>query len=338
MDVILFGSDPEVLSRRKECLEKKDESLDVFTSSSSERALELFDRKDSDVIVLDRELPEMNVYFFFKVIMESDEMPRIILNCDGGDEMAMRSLSIDVDRYLLEGDDIKANFSELADVINEEKDSVEEREEFLNSLLRHDLMNKIRLMRGDLQILKYEYDLPEGVEDRLDLVERRVKNSIDLMKKIKTHRKAHEEKIKAIDFVTPLWDALKSMEDLLEDTELDIKMDSDDNYTVKAGPLLKEVFSNLIENAVKYSDGDKIRISTKESDAGLICSVEDSGGGIPDLEKTKIFQKGYTTNREASMGLGLFLVKKILEVYNGSIEVKDSKLGGARFDVILKKA
>ncbi len=337
MDVILFGSRPEVLRRGKECLEE-DGCINVLTTSSSERALELFERENFDFILLDSDLPDMNFDVFFEVLTETDGTPYIILDSKEREEVMMKSLNIDVDRYFLNDHSLEAKFKDLARIIKQENRSVEEHKEFLNSLLQHDLMNKIRLMQGDLQILKYEYDLPERVEDRLVLLERRTKNSIDLIKKIKTHRNANEEEIREIDLITPLWDALKSMEDLLEDVELDIRMDSHEKCTVKAGALLKEVFSNILENAVKYSDGGKIRISTEKTDTRLICSIEDDGKGIPDDEKKQIFQKGYTTDKEASMGLGLFLVKKILELYEGSIEVKDSEIGGARFDMILKKA
>jgi len=337
MEVMLFGSRPEVLRRGKECLEK-DECINVLTTSSSERALELFERKNFDFIVLGSDLPEMNFDVFFEVLTETDGTPHIILDSKEQDEVMMKSLNIDVDRYSLNDHSLEAKFKDLARVIKQENRSVEEHKEFLNSLLQHDLMNKIRLMQGDLQILKYEYDLPEGVNERFDLLERRIKNSIDLIKKIKTHRKANEEEIREIDLITPLWDALKSMEDLLEDVELDIRMDGEENCKVKAGSLLKEVFSNILENAVKYSDGGKIRISTEETDTRLICSIQDNGKGIPDDEKKKIFQRGYTTDKERSMGLGLFLVKKILDVYDGSIEVEDSEIGGAKFDMILKKA
>jgi len=338
MEVMLFGSRPEVLSRKKECLEEEDEMINVLTTSSSERALELFERKNFDFIVIDSDLPDMNFYIFFEVITENDETPHIILEGKEQEERMVKSIYIDVDRYSLNDHGFEARFKELANVMNQEKGSIEEDKEFLNSLLRHDLINKIRLMRGDLQILKYEYDLPEEVEKRLTLLERRVKNSIDLIKKIKLHGRANDEEIREIDLVTPLWDALKSMEDLLEDVELDIRMDSHEQCTVKAGSLLKEVFSNILENAVKYSEGDKIKISTEETDSRLICSIEDNGKGIPDDKKKKIFQRGYTTDKERSMGLGLFLVNKILEVYRGNIEVKDSELGGAKFDIVLKKA
>ncbi len=53
--------------------------------------------------------------------------------------------------------------------------------------------------------------------------------------------------------------------------------------------------------------------------------------------KGRVLDKGYTTDEERGSGLGMFLVKTLLEFTEGSIEVKDSELGGARFDVHLEK-
>ncbi|MFP4050800.1 MAG: ATP-binding protein [Thermoplasmata archaeon] len=58
---------------------------------------------------------------------------------------------------------------------------------------------------------------------------------------------------------------------------------------------------------------------------------------MPDDKKDKIFDKGYTTDKEGGTGLGLFLVKVMINSYDGNIQVKDSELGGARFDVNLFK-
>lgn len=55
-----------------------------------------------------------------------------------------------------------------------------------------------------------------------------------------------------------------------------------------------------------------------------------------DLEE--LIEKGYTTDTDRGTGLGMFLVKMLLEIYGGGIEVIDSDLDGARFDVVLRKA
>jgi len=65
--------------------------------------------------------------------------------------------------------------------------------------------------------------------------------------------------------------------------------------------------------------------------------VEDNGKGIPDEKKDKIFERGFKDEETGGTGLGLYLAKQITENYDGNIEVKDSELGGARFDIYLQK-
>ena len=104
---------------------------------------------------------------------------------------------------------------------------------------------------------------------------------------------------------------------------------------VEGGSLLKEVFTNLIENSVFHSNGNNISIKSKIKEDQVICIIEDDGEGITESEKERIFERGYTTDDERGTGLGLFLVKMLIEIYGGSIEVKDSELGGACFDIYL---
>ena len=66
-------------------------------------------------------------------------------------------------------------------------------------------------------------------------------------------------------------------------------------------------------------------------------TVEDDGKGIPDDVKEKIFEKGYKQGENAGSSSGMFLVKETVESYGGNISVKDSELGGGRFDVHLQR-
>ncbi|MFW5928479.1 MAG: sensor histidine kinase [Thermoplasmatota archaeon] len=109
------------------------------------------------------------------------------------------------------------------------------------------------------------------------------------------------------------------------------------DYVVQGGPLLQELFSNIIENSVEHSDCDKIMISCKEVDDVLMIVFEDDGKGISKDDKKKIFERGFKKGESAGSGLGMYLVKQIAENYGGKVEVKDSRMGGARFDVHLKR-
>ncbi|MFW6196984.1 MAG: ATP-binding protein [Thermoplasmatota archaeon] len=100
---------------------------------------------------------------------------------------------------------------------------------------------------------------------------------------------------------------------------------------------MDELVSNLIENSIKHSGCNRIRIEVTPREDEYIVTVKDDGKGIPDEAKEKIFERGFKEGENAGSGLGMYLVKEIVESYGGSVEVKDSELGGARFDVHLQR-
>ncbi len=104
---------------------------------------------------------------------------------------------------------------------------------------------------------------------------------------------------------------------------------------VEGGMLLKELFSNLIENSLKHSEGSMIEISCEKNDEEIRVIFKDDGKGVPDDMKDKITQKGYQGEDSSGSGLGMHLAKRIALTYGEGFKVKDSELGGARFDVIL---
>lgn len=113
---------------------------------------------------------------------------------------------------------------------------------------------------------------------------------------------------------------------------------------VLADILLSAVFSNLIGNAVKFGGpGVVIEIRVEEQDSVVLVSVEDAGPGIPDEVKRRLFrrfERGMATGQ--GEGLGLFIVRTLVERYGGRIRVEDRVPGcperGAAFRFVLKRA
>lgn len=104
---------------------------------------------------------------------------------------------------------------------------------------------------------------------------------------------------------------------------------------------LTSIIINLIENAAKYSNKDSlVRVIYKVFKNKLIIKVADQGIGIPDDEKNKIFDRFYRVGDEKvrkskGTGIGLYLVKNLVGIYNGSIKVHDNRPKGTIFDVVL---
>ncbi len=220
-------------------------------------------------------------------------------------------------------------------LIASEKRKTKEKEEFLHSLLRHDLKNKIQIIEGYHELLR-NFDLPEGAEEYVKKARKASREGNNLIEKIRTLRKVDKSKVDKIDVSSVIRRVVQKYEDQADDEGTKIKYDNKD-CEILAGPLLEELFSNLVENSIKHADCEIIKISTKRSPEQCMVVIEDDGKGIPDGIKDRIFDKGFKCGETAGSGIGLALVKKIIESYNGTINFKESELGGSRFEVQLNK-
>jgi len=115
-----------------------------------------------------------------------------------------------------------------------------------------------------------------------------------------------------------------------------------ETFTIIAAPdHLKLIFSNLIDNAIKYSVGaPKISISTKSSSEAIHIKIKDNGIGIDKAEFAKICEKYYRVSTGdvhdvKGFGLGLTYVKKLIEQYKGKIIVSSTKGIGSVFTISL---
>ena len=111
---------------------------------------------------------------------------------------------------------------------------------------------------------------------------------------------------------------------------------SGENVLVDADEQLTSIiFSNLVENALKYSN-DIVEINIRKENNKVVVSIADSGAGIPDSEKQKVFEKFYRVGNEETRsakgtGLGLYIVKNLCTLHNIQIGVSDNKSKGTVF-------
>lgn len=117
----------------------------------------------------------------------------------------------------------------------------------------------------------------------------------------------------------------------------------EDNVQIEGDALLlRMAFNNLLENAVKYSQRDtKITVSLTRNKNQAVITIADQGPGIPDEEKKKVFSKFYRLGNEATRkakgtGLGLYIVKKIVEAHNAAIAIENRLPSGAAFVLTFK--
>jgi len=153
--------------------------------------------------------------------------------------------------------------------------------------------------------------------------------------------------LKKVNLSADLKEAVKFIYESFPYKNLDIKIESKfEDLVVKADTLLLDVFENILFNAVKYTENLTIEIliriskDLKNETKHLKIEFIDNGIGIADSMKETIFEGNPThEKRTKGMGLGLLLVKKILDRYNGEIWVEDKIRGdsskGSNFKVLI---
>ena len=106
--------------------------------------------------------------------------------------------------------------------------------------------------------------------------------------------------------------------------------------TALADEALFSVFENIMRNAVIHGKTDRIDIDISSKDKVCQIKITDYGQGIPEFIKDNIFEEGVSYGDSKGSGLGLFIVKKTIERYGGTITVEDNKSKGTIFVIKLK--
>jgi len=144
------------------------------------------------------------------------------------------------------------------------------------------------------------------------------------------------------DLGEQICECLLGFEDAWEAKDLEIETDIEDDVRIKSDPeLLRLVWNNLISNAVKFTpDGGTIGLSLKTEGSSVIVQVRDTGCGMKPETGRHIFEKFYqgdTSHATQGNGLGLALVKRVVDILNGEIGVQSVYGQGSTFAVRFKR-
>ncbi len=213
---------------------------------------------------------------------------------------------------------------------------VEKRVELYNSLMRHDISNMSQIARGYVEILR-DTELTDEQKKFANRALDMIESSQNLIRKVRGINKAKEEhNLGKFDIDEIIKKSIAMYLPHAEEEGIEIKYDGK-SIGVIADEMADDIFSNIIGNAVMHSGCSRIDISV--DDDGKFCKVtiKDNGKGIPEDIKDNIFDWGTRSKDSKGSGLGLYLVKTIVDSYGGKIEVKGREKGGTVFEVYLRK-
>jgi PAS domain S-box-containing protein len=276
---------------------------------------------------------------------ESVEIP--ILHRDGGIRIALwNSANIYGEHGALlatiaQGQDITERKKAEEELANAKAQA-----ELYLDLMSHDINNLNQVALGYLELIDgmiKDQKLKELISKPIDAVN----NSTHLIENVRKLQKARMGQLKAeaVELNKVLFEIQAQYSQVPgKNVTTNYKYCSD--CMVMADGLINDVFSNLVWNAIKHSNGESVQINLelkKQWEEGKeYCKVvvEDDGPGIPDAQKEQVFARFQRGNTKASgKGLGLYLVKTLVEGYQGRVWVEDRMPGdhtkGARFVVML---
>lgn len=121
--------------------------------------------------------------------------------------------------------------------------------------------------------------------------------------------------------------------------ELSLEAIEPANYQLLAdGPSLGTLLQNLVSNAVQYTpEGGRIQVQLEAQADAILLRVQDSGPGVAEAQREKLFERFYRLGEGQGAGLGLSIVRRVVELHRGSISLGDSPLGGLEVAVRLPR-
>lgn len=210
-------------------------------------------------------------------------------------------------------------------------------ENFLLSV-SHELKTPIASVQLFLQTLQKYDHLSEDEKQKIYSNSLKEVNRLDsIVSNILTARQIEggesilqKENIRIDDFINKRVDLLKST--IAKNHTIQLNLQPTETYIDKLS--FESILTNLIENSVKYSSkGTNIKVELLSNDTEFILTITDNGLGIPDEEKKHIFNKFYRvqsdlTRHTKGTGLGLFIIKHLVQSHQGIISLKDNSPTG----------
>lgn len=220
-------------------------------------------------------------------------------------------------RVRVEGNDeitvLEKRINELLEEVTKRIEEVEELNESLklvNRIMRHDILNDLTAIRLYAEILKEKQD-----ERAIQRIEEAVSRITELIERVRRLEEALKSEIELEEV-----NLKEIVEEIAEKYGVELKFEGEPY--IMAGEHIKFVFDNLISNSVKHGNAKSVFVQSSESNDTYRIILSDDGRGVDEAIASKIFEEGFSTG---GSGIGLYIVKKLIERYGGKIELIKTK-------------
>jgi PAS domain S-box-containing protein len=216
--------------------------------------------------------------------------------------------------------------------------------------LSHELRTPLTTIQSAVGLLERARDRLDPLEHRaLELADQELKRIRGMVEELMTLAQMdswkYQLEVGPANMTTIIQTAIESVEAKAQRFGIKIYFaDAGEHRCVCDVQKLYQVFLNLLDNAIKYSDsGARVDVEIEEDDSTLTVRIRDTGVGIPKEELSQLFERFYRVDKDRSRatggsGLGLAISRQIVEMHGGSISVESEVDVGSVFEVRLPKA
>jgi len=338
----------------------EDYTFEVIEAPTGEEGISVIDRSRPDIALLDNKLPGMQGVEVLEYIRNKKyDIVVAMITSYASLDVAVKAHRFGATDFIpkpFTPQELKSSIENIAkqlylkritNKLNEEGRKV--RYQFL-SVLSHELKAPLNAVEGYLRMMQ---DRQSG--DRIDDYETPIERSLqriqgmrnlimDLLDFTKIRFERKEEKIEEVNLADIASGAIVTAQPSAIQMEVTVDLIIRSDTIIMADPTDMEIiFNNLVSNSVKYNKtGGKAEIILDSDEDDVIIAFSDTGIGIKDSDKENLFDeftriRNEKTRNISGSGLGLSIVKKVVELYNGTIRVESKPDIGTTFTIRLPK-
>lgn len=339
-----------------------DEDFDfrLIEAGTGEDAIDVLNSEPVDVVLLDNKLPGMDGIEVLEYIKQQNfDVAVMMITSYASLDLAIKATRNGAYNFMpkpFTPQELRASIENVAKHLflkrmtrKMQEEGKQIRFQFL-SVLSHELKSPINAVEGYLKMMQ-EKQFGDKVEDYDRMIDRsltRLKGMrnliMDLLDLTKIESGKKERKMRDVNLAEIAKMAMDTMEPYAIQRSVKMKLDvQGDPQLLADANEMEIVFNNLISNAVKYNkDGGKVQVCICDRGKDLEIKVSDNGIGMSEEDSDKIFQdfvriKNSKTKEITGSGLGLSITRKMIEQYNGTIEVESKPDEGTTFTVSLPR-
>ncbi len=338
----------------------EDYTYEVIEAATGEDGIDIIDREKPDIVLLDNKLPGIQGIDVLEYIRNKRyDIVVAMITSYASLDVAVKAHKFGATDFIpkpftpqelkssIENITKQQYLKRITHQMNEEGRKI--RYQFL-SVLSHELKAPLNAIEGYLRMMqeKQSGDLIEDyaipVERSLQRIQSMRNLIMDLLDFTKIRLERKEEKVEEVHLSSIASNAIITVQPYAIQMEVSVAMNVKSDAIIMAEPTDMEIiFNNLVSNSVKYNKrGGRAEVTIDENADEVVISFSDTGIGIKEEDRESLFSefvriKNEKTKNITGSGLGLSIVRKVVELYNGSIAVDSVPDIGTTFTVRLPK-